>query len=214
MRNIFITTFMVLSLMLTLHAQPDNPSSPAIPTQKPDTVNSPINVQQVNTTSESDNMHFAFSGLLLASLQNWADLQTTESKLGFGICGDLFAGVDMGDMYVGIGPHFGYNAWSVSKTADNVTATASTNVSDYGFDLGASWEGFYMVLGLGSSKVSVSADVGGTSQTVDMPTSISYRRVGLGWSETFVFGIAFTNYSKTEVPNNLNRLEFSIGVGF
>lgn len=159
-------------------------------------------------------VQFSLAGLLLGSLQNWNDLQTDESKLGFGLSGDLFAGIILDDMYIGVGPHFGYNFWTLSKTISGVSASSTTSVGDFGVDLGAAWEGFYLTLGGGSSNVSITAEAGGQSQTLDIPGNIGYTRVGFGWYDGFAVGIAFVSYKDDNVPNKLNRMEFNVGWAF
>ena len=169
---------------------------------------------QQDTVIVDQGVQFSLAGLLLGSLQNWNDLQTDKSKLGFGLSGDLFAGIIFDDMYIGIGPHFGYNFWTVSESVLGVTASATTSVGDFGIDLGAAWEGFYMTLGGGSSNVSITAEAGGESTTVDVPGSIGYTRVGFGWFDGFAVGIAFVSYNDEDVPNKLNRMEFNFGWAF
>jgi hypothetical protein len=169
---------------------------------------------QADTIIADKGIQFSLAGILLGSLQNWNDLKTDKSKLGFGFSGDLFAGIILDDMYIGLGPHFGYNFWTVSESAGGITASATTDVSDFGLDLGAAWEGFYMTLGFGAGNSSVTGTVQGESQTVDIPGSIDYTRVGFGWFDGFAVGIAFMNYSDSKVQNNLNRLEFNFGWSF
>ncbi len=170
---------------------------------------------KVETKAPVDNgIQFSLAGLLLGSLQNWNDLQTDESKLGFGLSGDLFAGIILDDMYIGVGPHLGYNFWTFSKTISGVSASSTTSVGDFGVDLGAAWEGFYLTLGGGSSNVSITAEAGGQSQTLDIPGNIGYTRVGFGWYDGFAVGIAFVSYKDDNVPNKLNRMEFNFGWAF
>lgn len=174
-----------------------------------------VNETPVESITPVDNgIKFSLAGLLLGSLQNWNDLKTDESKLGFGLAGDLFAGIILDDMYIGVGPHFGYNFWTFSKSVGGITASATTSVGDFGFDVGAAWEGFYMTLGAGSGNVSVTAETGGESETVDMPEGIGYTRIGFGWFDGYAIGIALMNYSDDKTPNNLNRFEFNIGWAF
>ena len=165
-------------------------------------------------TPVDEGVTFSLAGLLFGSLQNWNDLKTDKSKLGFGLSGDLFAGIILDDMYIGIGPHIGYNFWTYSETANEVTASATINVSDFGLDLGAAWEGFYMTIGFGAANSSLTGTAEGVSETVDIPGSIDYTRIGFGWFDGFAVGIAFMNYSDSEVKNNLNRIEFNFGWAF
>ncbi len=174
-----------------------------------------VNVTETLPESKTDTgIEFGLAGLLLGSLQNWNDLQTDGSKLGFGMSGDLLAGIKWSDMYIGIGPHLGYNFWTYSKTLSGITASSTTTVGDFGLDLGAAWDGFYITLGGGSSEVSITAEVGGDSQTVDIPGSIGYTRVGIGWYDGIAFGISVISYDDDDVPNKLNRIEFNVGFGF
>lgn len=192
-----------------IHSKKSKPKTEDYSTPK--TVNE---TENLSDTKVDQGIQFSLAGLLLGSLQNWNDLQTDGSKLGFGMSGDLLAGIKFDDMYVGIGPHLGYNFWTYSKSINGVTASATTTVGDFGLDLGAAWEGFYITLGGGSSEVSITAETGGASQTVDVPGSIGYTRVGFGWYDGFAFGIAFIAYDDNDVPNKLNRVEFNIGFGF
>jgi len=172
---------------------------------------------QVNNDTQTptqQDAQFSMAGLLVGSLQNWNDLQTDKSKLGFGMSGDLFAGVLFDDMYIGLGPHLGYNFWTFSENVLGVSASSTTSVSDFGIDLGATWEGFFVTIGAGSSNVSITAEAGGSSTTVDIPNSIGYKRVSLGWNDGYAFGIAFMTYNNEDLPNNLNRVEFNIGWAF
>lgn len=174
-----------------------------------------VNETQVETKVPEDNgVQFSMAGMLLASLQNWNDLQTDASKLGFGLSGDLLAGILFDDMYIGIGPHLGYNFWTYSKTISGVSASSTTSVGDFGIDLGAAWDGFYLTLGGGSSNVSITAEAGGQSTTLDIPGSIGYTRVGFGWYDGFAVGIAFVSYNDDDIPNKLNRMEFNVGWAF
>lgn len=154
---------------------------------------------------------FGLSAKVAIGLASWNDLQTDDSKLGFGINGDLLAGVLLDEMFFGIGPHLAYNVWSTSKTYSGYTATASTSVSDFGLSFGGAWDGFYVLLGFGSGNVTISAELGGDSQSYDLPESIGYTRVEFGWYDGYLIGIAFQNYSDDEIPNNLNRIEFLVG---
>lgn len=165
-------------------------------------------------TNIDKGVQFSMAGLLLGSLQNWKDLQTDGSKLGFGFSGDLLAGIILDDMYIGVGPHLGYNFWIYSKTISGITASSTTSVSDFGLDLGAAWEGFYLTLGGGSSNVSITAEAGGESQTVDIPGNIGFTRIGFGWFDGFAIGLAFMSYSDEEIPNKLSRLEVNFGWAF
>jgi hypothetical protein len=171
--------------------------------------------QVVEPTPE---VQFALAGLLLGSLQSWNQLDTDESKMGFGFSGNLFAGVIWEDMYFGAGPHLGINFWTLSKSSGGYTASATTSVSDIGLDIGVAWEGFYTTLGFGSSNVSISATVSGPgineSTSVDIPESIGYTRVAIGWADGWAFGIAFVSYSDEDIPNNLGRVEFNFGWAF
>jgi hypothetical protein len=176
--------------------------------------NNTAETQDVNQTPTDQEIQFKLGGLLMASLQNWNDLQTDKSKLGFGLSGDLFGGIVLDDMYIGLGPHLGYNFWTYSTTVAGISASSTTNVSDFGIDLGAAWEGFYLTIGAGSSNVSITAEAGGESQTLDIANTIGYKRVGFGWYDGFAVGIAFVNYNDSDVPNKLNRIEFNFGWGF
>jgi hypothetical protein len=169
---------------------------------------------QQDTVIVDQGVQFSLAGLLLGSLQNWNDLQTDKSKLGFGLSGDLLAGIIWDDMYIGIGPHLGYNFWTFSETVLGVSGSSTTSVGDFGLDLGAAWEGFYITLGGGSSEVSITATAGGESTTLDIPGSIGYTRVGFGWFDGFALGIAFVSYNDDDVPNKLNRMEFNFGWAF
>ena len=156
------------------------------------------------------------AGLLFASLENWSALQTDESKIGFGFSGDLLAGVIWDKMYFGVGPHIGYNFWTLSKSYSGHTASATTSVTDVGFDFGVAWEGFYMTLGGGSGTVGISASFDGESTETINPfdAGIGYTRVGFGWFDGFAFGISFVSYSQATIPNNLSRTEFNFGWAF
>jgi hypothetical protein len=179
----------------------------------PTDVTQPTDQTQTQTPTDQ-NIQFSMAGLLMASLQNWNDLQTDKSKLGFGMSGDLLGGIILDDMYIGLGPHLGYNFWTYSETVAGINASATTSVSDFGIDLGASWDGFFLTIGAGSSNVSVTAEAGGSSQTVDIPNSIGYKRVSFGWNDGFAFGIAFMSYNDEDIPNKLNRIEFNLGWAF
>jgi hypothetical protein len=182
-----------------------------------DNYSEPMNVDETLVKSNipvDRGVQFSLAGLLLGSLGNWNDLKTDESKLGFGFGGDLYAGIILDDMYVGVGPHFGYNFWSFSKSISGITASSTTSIGDFGFGLGAAWEGFYLTLGMGSGNVSVTAEADGDSQTIDLPEGIAYTRIGLGWFDGFAIGIALMNYSDDKIPNELNRVEFNLGWAF
>ncbi len=177
----------------------------------------PKNVDEIpiETQSAVDNgVQFSMAGLLLGSFQNWNDLKTDGSKLGFGLSGNLFAGIILDDMYIGLGPHFGYSFWTYGKKISGVSASSTTNVSDFGIDLGAAWDGFFITLGGGSSNVSITAESGGESQTLDVPGSIGFKRIGFGWFDGFAIGLAFISYSDEDIPNKLNRMEVNFGWSF
>ena len=82
-----------------------------------------IQVESVNT--DDNGIQFSMAGLLLGSLQNWSEVKTDDSKIGFGFSGDLFAGIIIDDMYVGVGPHLGYSFWTLSKSAGGITAISN-----------------------------------------------------------------------------------------
>lgn len=168
--------------------------------------------QVIQETNPS--IQFSLAGLLGLSLQNWKDLKTDDSKLGFGIQGDLFAGIILDDMYVGIGPHFGYSFWTQSETEYGYSSSITTSIGDFGIGLGAAWEGFYMVLGAGSGNVSITANVGDESETLDIPEGIGYTRIEFGWYDGYLIGFALQNYSDDKIANNLSRIEFILGWAF
>lgn len=181
------------------------------PTPPPVTLENEPEYTAPNATSTDLNIEFALSAKLAFGLASWTDIKTDKSKLGFGVNGDLFAGIILDDMFVGIGPHFGYNVWAYSETIGGYTATARTSVSDFGFGLGAAWDGFYMILGFGSGNVSITAEFAGLSETYDVPESIGYKRFEIGWYDGYLIGFALQNYSDDDMQNNLNRIEFFIG---
>lgn len=213
--------FLSASMMAQDAAKKPVKDSSAIHSKKPkantEVYSEPKTVPEtkIETQAPVDNgIQFSMAGLLLGSLQNWNDLQTDASKLGFGLSGDLLAGILIDDMYIGVGPHLGYNFWTYSKTISGVSASSTTSVGDFGIDLGAAWDGFYLTLGGGSSNVSITAEAGGQSTTLDIPGSIGYTRVGFGWYDGFALGIAFVSYNDSDVPNKLNRMEFNVGWAF
>ena len=190
----------------------------AVVTTTPKTRSNIVENTQVETTppveTKPDGVQFSMAGLLLGSLQNWNDLKTDESKMGFGFSGDLFAGIIIDDMYVGIGPHLGMSFWTTSASYSGYEVSATTSVTDFGFDVGAAWEGFYITFGAGSGNVSITASAGGDSETYDLPESIGYSRIGFGWFDSFAIGFAIQSYSDKETPNNLDRFEINFGWAF
>lgn len=157
------------------------------------------------TTVKNTTPQFSLGGLLFLSLESWNDLQTTESKMGFGLSGDLFAGVIFNDMYIGVGPHLGGNFWTLSYQGYSET----TNLTDAGFSIVGAWDGFYFTFGGGSSSISFSGDAG----NYDGPDGIGYTRFGLGWFDGYAIGMSFVNYDKDKAKN-LNRIEFNVGWAF
>ena len=174
--------------------------------------------EPTNTTTETvspkkDEIQFSLAGYLAGSLQNWS-VETEESTLGFGISGDLLAGIIWEDIYFGVGPHFGGSWWTVNETIAGYSASATTSVADFGFDLAVAFDGFFATVGWGSGSVSITAEVGGESETYDVPDGIGYTRLMLGWNDGFLFGLAFTSYDDTKIDNNLNRAEICLGWAF
>ena len=119
----------------------------------------------------------------------------------------------MDDMYLGIGPQFGASFLPQSYEIVGTTGTAVTNVYDIG---GNPVFGFvddmYFIVGLGSAEVSVTATVGGQSETVEMPESASYKRISCGWENGYSVGISYVSYS--DWAKNLSRFEINLGYAF
>lgn len=172
------------------------------------------NTGDINYSDETadEGIQFGMAGMLMLSLENWEKLQTDKSKIGFGISGDFYVGIKVDDMYFGIGPHLGYNFWTYEQTISGYHTSGTWDASDAGLEFLTSWDGFYLTFGMGSSKTSVTATVGSTSNTVEMPDDADYNRVGFGWYEGFLVGLTYTSYK--DWATNLSRLEISFGYGF
>jgi len=182
-------------------------------TEPTTTTTNTTTTQTTPPETKTDEIQFSLAGYLAGSLQNWS-VETDESTLGFGLSGDLLAGIIWEEMYFGIGPHFGGSWWTVNETIYGYSATATTSVSDFGLDLAAAWDGFFFTVGWGSGSVSITAEVAGQSESYDYPEGIGYTRLMLGWYDGFLFGLAFTSYSDNEVNNNLDRAEICLGWAF
>ena len=118
-------------------------------------------------------------------------------------------------MFIGIGPHAGYNFWTYSTTSYGNDLSTTITVEDFGLDIGVAWNDFYITLGRGSGNVSVSASINGDSQSADGPQGIGYTRFGIGWFDGwFAMGISITNYDQDKVRNNLNRAQLDFGWAF
>jgi hypothetical protein len=189
------------------------------PVPKTQVYSEPQTLVDDQTTSDTsyntivDNgIQFGLAGMLGASFQNWEKLQTDKSKLGFGIAGDLFAGIKMDDLYFGLGPHLGYSFWTTTETVSGYRTSGTWDVGDYGFQFISAWDEFFLTFGMGSAAVSVTATVGGDSETVDMPEDANYNRVGFGWYDGFLVALTYTSYK--DWASNLGRLEVSFGYGF
>ena len=155
---------------------------------------------------------FSLAGQLVGSLQSWSELNTSESKLGFGASADLYAGIIFDDMYLGIGPHFGYNCWTLSESYGGQTATATTSMQDVGWQVIGAWDHMYLTVGMGTGKASISASGGGQTATLDIPGSPKYNRVGIGYFDGYTIGIAVVSYDGAF--KNFGRTEFNIGWAF
>jgi len=157
---------------------------------------------------------FGLHGGLGANLEIWDQLQgNPDSKIGFGLTGDLAMGIAIdNDMYVGVGPLFAGSFWSESKKVDGVSTSMSMNVVDVGGNLFFGFDDMYITMGAGSASVSTTVTVGSDSKTVDMPENASFRRVGLGWSDGLSFGIAYTSYA--DWAKDLSRFEINVGFRF
>jgi hypothetical protein len=162
-------------------------------------------------------IQFSLAGYLAGSIQNWS-VETEESTIGFGLAGDLFAGIIWEEMYFGLGPHFGGSWWTLSESIMGYDVSATTSVSDFGLDLVGAWEGFFFTLGWGSGNVSITATVEGQSETYDVPESIGYTRIMLGWYDSFLFGIAFVSYEESDTGYGTGTLasrgEITLGWAF
>ena len=162
---------------------------------------------------EVPEIQFSLAGYLAGSIQNWS-VETEESTIGFGLAGNLFAGIIWEEMYFGLGPHFGGSWWTVNESIMGYSVSATTSVSDFGLDLAAAWDGFFMTIGWGSGSVSITASVEGESQTIDIPEAIGYTRLVIGFYDGWMFGLAFMNYDDDVIENNLNRAEIMLGWAF
>jgi len=176
------------------------------------TVAPPEQIPEAQAPTQDEGIQFAVGGQLFVSPQIWNNLETDKSKLGFGLAGTLVAGIQIDDAIFGVGPHLGYSFWSNSETIAGRTATSTTNVGDYGINIVSVWDDLYILIGLGGAEVSVTATVGGDSETVRLPEDASYQRVGFGWVDTFAFGLSYVSYRNW--ARNLSRFEINLGVGF
>jgi len=157
-------------------------------------------------------IQFSLAGYVAGSLQNWS-VDTEESTLGFGLNGDLFAGIIWEEMYFGVGPHFGGSWWTLSESVMGYDVSATTAVSDFGLDFVAAWDGFFGTVGWGSGNVSITASVGGESETYEYPEGIGYTRLVIGFYDGYMLAIGFMSYDD-EIKNNLNRAEIMFGWAF
>jgi hypothetical protein len=158
-------------------------------------------------------IQFSLAGYLAGSLQNWNDLQTDKSKLGFGLSGDLLAGIIWEEMYFGVGPHFGGSWWTLSESIVGYDVSITTAVADFGIDFAAAWDGFFCTVGRGSGNVGITTSVGGESDTYEYPEGIGYTRIVIGFYDGYMLGLGFMSYDD-EIQNNLNRVEIMIGWAF
>jgi len=182
----------------------------------------PIETAPVGTVTETQTetpveevpeIQFSLAGYLAGSIQNWS-VETEESTIGWGLSGDLFAGIIWEEMYFGIGPHFGGSWWTLSESIMGYDVSATTAVSDFGLDLAAAWDGFFMTLGWGSGSVSITATVEGESETYEVPEGIGYTRIVIGFYDGYMFGLGFVSYEDDVIENNLNRAEIMLGWAF
>lgn len=151
---------------------------------------------------------------LFSSIQIW-DQRADKSAngVGFGLMGNITAGINIDDdMYVGVGPHFGGSFLTQTVEVSGYTGSGSWSVIDVGGNLLFGFDEMYFILGLGSADVSVTATYSGESETVEMPESASYKRVGFGWGKGFAFGISYVSYS--DWAKNLSRFEINMGYKF
>ncbi len=162
---------------------------------------------------------FALRGGLFANLEIWNNLGKNsqlgisgdpDSKVGFGLMGLLTAGVDIDDdLYFGVGPHLGANFWRHSEKILNYETSVQITPLDFGADFAFGFDDMYFVVGFGSSSVSVTAEVGNDSQTVEIPEKAPYTRIQIGWSDGIGIGFAIVSYD--DPFKNLGRLEINIG---
>jgi hypothetical protein len=157
---------------------------------------------------------FGLRGGLFANLGIWDQLQgNPDSKIGFGFHGTFAAGINIdNDMYAGVGPLLGGSFWSQSEKISGVETSMTWSVMDYGANFVFGFDEMYLMVGLGSANVSLTATAGSDSKTVDMPESASFRRVSLGWGDGFGFGVSYVSYS--DWAQQLSRFEINVGFTF
>jgi len=139
--------------------------------------------------------------------------KTPDSKIGFGLMGILAPGITIDeDMFLGMGLSVSPNFWTQSQKIAGYNTSTSINGVDVGGNLVFGFDDMYFLLGTGSANVSVTATVGGDSQTIDMPESAPYRRVMVGWGDGVGFAVSYVSYSGW--AQNLSRFEFNLGWSF
>ncbi len=163
---------------------------------------------------KKEGVSFGLAAGIWANLGLWDQLKgNPDSRLGFGLMGTLLAGIAIDDeMFIGVGPHFGGNFWSQSKQIAGYNTTATINVADVGPNFGFAFDGMYAVIGFGSGSVSVTATVGGSSETVKIPNTASYSRIMIGFGSGFSYGISYVSYSGW--AKHLSRGEINLGYTF
>ncbi|MCA2005519.1 MAG: hypothetical protein LDL01_06945 [Ignavibacterium sp.] len=169
--------------------------------------NQPGNDNQANSGIE-----FKIKGLLSLSFQNWTEMPASEGRIGFGINGDLFGGVQIDEFYFGLGPNLNLSFLSNSKTVSGYNSTTTYTVTNAGIDFYLSTEGLFVIFGRGYASIDVTVTLDDLSQTVNMPEDATYNRVGFGWEDGFLFSITYNSY--LDWARNMSRMELNFGYAF
>ncbi|MDP4116698.1 MAG: hypothetical protein Q8903_11220 [Bacteroidota bacterium] len=202
------------------------PNEPTVSSKSNPKASSRPNISEEDQTAEQDQEQlpavqkdgFGLRGGFFANLASWSDLVgNIDSRLGVGLMGVLTAGYDFNNMYVGLGPGFDVNYWWQTKTVGKNSATMSITTSGLTFNLAFGIDDMFVLVGTGSSAVSVGASVNGSSignesDSIDLPNKASFTRYMFGWGSTV--GIAFSWVSYSGWGKHLSRFEINIGLSF
>ncbi len=210
---IFILSFSLSYSQQAVSASPKDSSS--IVTTKTKSFNH--QPEQLNDFNHSEHNYtsgtqFKIKGFLSLAFQNWTEMPASEGKIGFGLNGDLFAGVQLDDFYFGMGPSLNLSFLSNSKTVGGYNSTTTYTTTNAGLDFYLSNSGFFVLFGRGYSSIDVTVSLDDLSQTVNMPEDATYNRVGIGWEDGFLFYISYCSY--LDWAKNMSRIELNFGYAF
>jgi hypothetical protein len=171
-----------------------------------------ISLAKSNSLTEEDSRIYSadhpekgkiiFIGNFYVAPQSWSKLQA-DSGLGFGVGGMAGVGLQIENMVLGLGPHFGMNRWQ-----DSFFKTVDPNPAINTYDLGGEAD-FCVEI----DKTKVSLTFGAGKALFDSPDEDKFTNIGIRLgNQHFFVAPTFVNYYGG--AKDLSRLELRLGANF